>query len=121
MEYVLAFSLGFLLRSIFSKAGAAYDYLKAMQELEIKFLLLVSNYIQWREQALEALKLSYKFMDYESEEDKQLKEKFLSKVEEKYNQIIKDYIDDLAKILPYNPRYRNLEEAKVYIQTARKK
>jgi hypothetical protein len=119
-EYVAAFMLGFLFRSLFSKIAAASDYLKAMQDLEIKFLLLVSNYIQWREQALTALKLSYKFMEYENEEDKELKQKFLQKVEEKYDEIINGYVNELVKILPYTVSYTNLDEIKKFIDKHRR-
>jgi len=86
-----------------------------MKDLELKFLLLVSNYLQWREQALEALKITYKFIEIDKPEEKETYDEMLKKVEEKYNEIIEEYIKDFKKILPYEAEYDNLEGAKKYI------
>jgi hypothetical protein len=113
--YLLFFSLGFLIRSLFSKLLNAYDYVKTMKEIEIKFLLLASNYLQWRVQALEVLKLSYKYVEQERPEEKEMNDRFLSKVEEKYDSIINQYIKELKERLPYSTPYNNLEEIQKYI------
>ena len=109
------FSLGFLIRSLFSKLLTAYDYMNAMKEIEIKFLLLTSNYLQWRVQALEILKLTYKYAEQEKPEDKEMNDAFLAKVEEKYDLVINQYINELKEKLPYSTPYTNLEEIQKYI------
>jgi hypothetical protein len=86
-----------------------------MKDLELKFLLLTSNYLQWREQALEALKLTYKFIEVDKPEEKEIYDEMLKKVEEKYNEIIEEYIKQIKNILPYEADYDNFDGVKKYI------
>ena len=89
--------------------------MKIMKELELKFLLLTTNYIQWRAQALEILKLSYKFVEQDKPEEKEIHGKMLDKVEQKFDEVINQYIKDLKTILPYEAEYDNIEGVKKYI------
>jgi len=112
---LLFFFLGFFIRSVVFYSVSTFKYAKFMKDLELKFLLLTSNYLQWREQALEALKLTYKFIEVDKPEEKEIYDEMLKKVEEKYNEIIEEYIKQIKNILPYEADYDNFDGVKKYI------
>ena len=58
--YTAAFCLVFFIRSIFAHLFIIGTYVKYMQDLENKFLLLSANYLQWKTQAVTILELTYK-------------------------------------------------------------
>lgn len=109
--YTATFCLGFFIRSIFSHLFMISTYIRYMQDLENKFLLLSANYAQWKTQAVTILELTYKHRIKHSSEEMEDFITIKKKIEEKSNAITDAYILGIKKILPYNTKYNNFAEA----------
>lgn len=94
-----------------------------MQDLEKKFLLLSVNFIQWKEQSLKILELTYENMSYETDNKEKEEEykKIKNKIEEKTQQISEYYVKELKSILPYQVKYKNFKEAINHLEKIYKK
>jgi hypothetical protein len=96
-------------------------YVKYMQELEMRFLLLSSLFIQWRSQAIKILELSYEDAAYR---DLKYQEEFKLvkiKIEQKYQELGEQYVKRITDMLPYKPAYKNWDEAVKFLERNYKK
>ena len=114
--FISAFFIGFLIRSLFSHLFIAGAYLKYMQDLELKFILLSVNFIQWKAHALQILELTYEKVSEEDPEQKENFKIFKRKVEEKYEEAGEGFIRHMSNILPYTPKYKNWKQAVEYLE-----
>ncbi len=114
------FFIGFMIRSMFSYLFIAGTYLKYVEDLEKKFLLLSVNFIQWKAHALQILELSYEKASEEDPEQKESFKIFKNRVEEKYDETGEGFVRYMSNILPYKPKYKNWSEAIQYLETLRR-
>ena len=91
-------------------------YVKTMEIIELKFLLLSANFIKWKSHATTILDITYEKL---SEDDPKLKEEqkiTKNKIEEKFQETGEEYIKALKDILPYKPKYTNWNQAMKYLE-----
>lgn len=113
--FIVAFFLGFLIRSFFSHLFIASSYIRYMRDLEVKFLLMSVNFVQWKHYAIQVLELTHEKASEEDPEQKESFKVFRNKVEEKFDETGEKFISYISNILPYKPEYKNWSEALKYL------
>jgi len=91
-------------------------YVKYMQDIEKKFILLSASFLQWKAQSIAILELVYQHRVRHSKEENEDFNAIKEKIEEKYDNIAEHYVNEIKNILPYKTEYKNFKEAVKYMQ-----
>lgn len=99
MSIFIAFLTGFICKTLLNYLFSISFYVKLMKDLEIRFLMMSTNLIQWKEHALQILDLTYQKASEQDPEQKESFKIFRNKVDEKYNQACELFVVHIKSIL----------------------